>query len=903
MSSNKIHEFALPNGTPAAPLTWAHGRKAFSNKYQKLVPQPEYLPRDHMEARELAQLAKWLPSNISIPAGTDKEQRDQLKAAIPLWFPGGLKKKGADGGDSCRRRAVNMAPTKLVVFDLDECSPEAYNVLTMAVLNGYSAISYTTPSDTPEARRVRLVIELDRHVLSGKDGKGLASSLVMQELMESCNAEPVAEERGVWLLAGKRVAFDMSVHDAEQYLIRPHKESEVNLYHGDPVSLDKLATTQWQPEVAAWGITGKKDSSEKDAREYSPEEWDKLASGAKDLVSLAGERGWVQVNDSTINIICPNCNAHSNPNEPATGGTVIKLPSGSNPEPRFVCSHSHCRDLSRNQALAFILMRAPGECVPEINKVLSADDIHAIATGITREQADYASNGMDYLREWQRQGGVNGELTIRQIKDRRKSLEMDDDYLKSLLSDAADFTYDGPSFDEYGHEIEPEMTPDEMEQKPDDYHDEPEGEDDTPRLTGLSAIVAASKANVEPPAWVIDQLVPTRSVGFIYGASGTKKTFVALHAALCVAQGVHFLGLGVRPGHVFYFSPEDFDGVAERYAGWREKYNSGKVLESFHLTHHRLPLEDHDKMRTLAAGWVHSNPDDQIGLIIVDTLSSNNAGAKSEMNENDNNQMAKVMAGGELLARALNCAVVILHHTGKPNPNDKFEKTSIPDPRGASALKNNAGFAIYMKAVSRSHDVSLHVKKAKGVAALPPRRLKTESVRLPERIVEAKRKAVQDLVPVPESVSSNPNAWQRSDSAFTLAIINEVYPMETATAAEPEESPTMQLAKFITGLLSTHGKDGRMLKSELRNMAKETRPEVFTDKSTKDNGGKRDRSGTNNFNNAYSTALREALISEGAGDLVIIGAAAARLKPIREEKPLPTDWNFTDENQGDEEDF
>lgn len=889
------HEISLPNGT-IETIRIAHGKKVWSTKYQKLVPQPEYLPKDHHEMRTLAQLAKWLPSPISIPADAEGETLAQLKGAIPLWFPGGLKQKGENGGDSCRRKAVNMAPTKLIVFDLDECTPQAYNALTAMVLPEFSAISYTTPSDKPEARRVRIIIELDRHVMSGADGKGICSSLIMQDLMTRLNATPVAEDRGVWMLGGGRIAFDMSVHDAEQYLIRPHKESELKLFSGCPVDVTGLTESDFLDEVMRWGVTGKKTSENRAQLVLSDDEMESVGQDAQNVYEWAAKRGFVQVNESTFNVQCPNCNAHSNPNEPVNGSTVIKLPNHVSREAKFVCSHSHCRDLSRSQGLAFVLMGAPLQITPEINKSLSADEIQAIATGITQEQSAQTAITLDHTREAQRTG-----QTVEEVAGFRSNASAitDDGYWKSLVVDA-DTTWQGPDFDEYGLAVE-EHHPGGDDEYPEANSYDVDFPEDTPPpplepvAKGLAALIKAGRERIKASGWIVDQIIPERSVGFMYGDSGTKKTFMALHMGLCIARGEHFAGLGVRPGRVFYFSPEDFDGVSERYTGWIEKYNGGKLLDRFTLTRRSLPLHDHTAIKALVGMFRQDMPDEEVGLVVIDTLSSNNAGAAQEIDENNNPQMAKVLQGAQLLADGLDCGVMIIHHVGNPDQKTKRKSDRM---RGASCLRANAGYLIFLEQAGK--DIRFSIKKSKGVDRLPPRLFETEIVRLPEWLITDKHKSRESLT---HGADFGENGWRITPSEITLAIRNEPK-RENSETAPQEDSPTMLNAKELATMLMSSGNDGRMLKSELRDLAKATWPERYQNKRKADNDGKPDMTGTNNFNNAIKTAVREKLITEAAGDILVFGGAAARLKDIRSEKPLPSDWSAGDENeQGEEEEF
>ncbi|UQT02551.1 primase/helicase [Serratia phage vB_SmaM-ChibiTotoro] len=277
------------------------------------------------------------------------------------------------------------------------------------------------------------------------------------------------------------------------------------------------------------------------------------------------------------------------------------------------------------------------------------------------------------------------------------------------------------------------------------------------------------------PTYVIQGLIPRRTVGIVYGASGAKKTFIALHASLCVASGNTFGGAGglpVRPGSVIYFAPEDFSGVMERYNGWIEHHNSGKQVERFLPLPYGINLIDKDTMmktadKLVASAYFTANP---ISLIVVDTMSANNAGivhAGKAVEENDNVSMATMMANAERLAVITGAAVMLIHHTGKDESKGM---------RGASALQANAGFAINVK--SGRGGVIVSPQKNKGGGSVGDFMLPYKTQRLPTWLIEAKAKALAgmtEVIPAEEGAVS----LHTDDYDSTLVMLNRVLPPST----------------------------------------------------------------------------------------------------------------------------
>ena len=58
----------------------------------------------------------------------------------------------------------------------------------------------------------------------------------------------------------------------------------------------------------------------------------------------------------------------------------------------------------------------------------------------------------------------------------------------------------------------------------------------------------ADLANLEPPAFLIDSLLPAGGLSVLFGPSGVGKSFLALDWALCVSTGLAWYGQETKPG-------------------------------------------------------------------------------------------------------------------------------------------------------------------------------------------------------------------------------------------------------------------------------------------------------------------------------------------------------------------
>lgn len=423
-------------------------------------------------------------------------------------------------------------------------------------------------------------------------------------------------------------------------------------------------------------------------------------------------------------------------------------------------------------------------------------------------------------------------------------------------------------------------------------------------------IASLNKSNeIKPVNYVIQSLIPERSVGFLVGESGAKKTFAALQMALCVARGVHFGGLPVRQGSVMYFAPEDASGVRERYAGWKYTQNKNEPLPNFWVLSQQVPLHRESELQTFAATIKASpffglNP---LSLIVIDTYSANSAGQKvgeifkagkgdepdtwtggTDFNENDNNVAAILMRNAALLAEWLNCAVMIIHHTGKDTERGA---------RGASTLRANAGFEIMVKKCARDKELFIiEHSKAKGCALLPPRAMRTKAAKLPPELVKMKREALARMTGLDDEARNNPAAWDIGDNLGTLVVINklEAVPAEKDEGEKPADakkrSKKEENAIRLLGYAVEYAQQRKDKGYRLPKLTKGMMSEHF--RNFAEPPMKRE-----DFFHAFEHATKKMMILKMAGDETITASteAAPLLGGIRDQKPLPTDWKSTSE--------
>lgn len=197
---------------------------------------------------------------------------------------------------------------------------------------------------------------------------------------------------------------------------------------------------------------------------------------------------------------------------------------------------------------------------------------------------------------------------------------------------------------------------------------------------------------IKPIDWAVKGLIPTNGVTVLYGASGSGKTFLAAHLALCVASGADFLKHRVKKGKVVYIAAESPTSLERRLAVMSQldtKSYGGYEFVGDEVSIYQGGIDLFIKEKAMALIAAIKNFHDMfdpVGVCIIDTL----AAAFSGIDENSND-MATVVKIAEYIQRELFCPVVIIHHTGKDTTRGL---------RGHSSLRGGIEQALYVEGMA-----------------------------------------------------------------------------------------------------------------------------------------------------------------------------------------------------------
>ena len=175
--------------------------------------------------------------------------------------------------------------------------------------------------------------------------------------------------------------------------------------------------------------------------------------------------------------------------------------------------------------------------------------------------------------------------------------------------------------------------------------------------------------------WLVKHFVPSESLGILFGASGTFKSFIAIDLALHIAHGLPWLGQKTRQGPVIIIAAEGGTGLWRRIVAWHRERRIPWKDAPVYVVPLAVDLGIDSILVRDAAAALGITP----ALVVVDTLSQTFSGE-----ENSAQEVSTYLRELGLQFRTCwQCAVLVVHHTGH---------VATERPRGSSTLRTNVDF-------------------------------------------------------------------------------------------------------------------------------------------------------------------------------------------------------------------
>lgn len=230
-------------------------------------------------------------------------------------------------------------------------------------------------------------------------------------------------------------------------------------------------------------------------------------------------------------------------------------------------------------------------------------------------------------------------------------------------------------------------------------------------------VLSVADVRVLPPlTWLVTGIIPAKSFGVIYGPRGCGKSFAAIDLAHSIGLGNHWMGHRVKQGGVMYVAAgEGTSGLRSRVKAW-ELFNETEI-ENVNYGLHAVQLHE---ARSVEDFLKSVRPLD-LSLVIFDTL----ARCSSGIDENTVQDMGKVVSACDEIREQTGAAVLLVHHSGKP---DSEGRTHM---RGSSALDGAVDTMIEAAYFKERREHGLFCEKQKEGKDFFPMRFRLQTVLLP----------------------------------------------------------------------------------------------------------------------------------------------------------------------------
>mgnify|MGYP000451103219 CR=1 FL=1 len=298
--------------------------------------------------------------------------------------------------------------------------------------------------------------------------------------------------------------------------------------------------------------------------------------------------------------------------------------------------------------------------------------------------------------------------------------------------------------------------------------------------------------------WIIEDIMPSNSVGMIYGPSGSGKSHVILSMAAMIANGLDWFDKETEQGNVLVMAGEGLPGLSRRLLAIEKEHNLAIDQQKLHVSSRAIGLDtDNGYKQVLQAIEELETPPK---VIFIDTLSRH----LMESGENSNDDMARFINKLEDIRLMYGCTIILVHHTGK---------STNQGARGASALKANVDFSFEVSGQNKKCRFSCD-KMKDADDAIPSKYFEIKAVDL--GLISSKGKPITGACVVGSTKPISLKIIKQSKEEIALACFNadkkewhQAY-VQACTDAISDESKGKQYREARKNLIA----DGKVTENE-----------------------------------------------------------------------------------------
>ena len=175
--------------------------------------------------------------------------------------------------------------------------------------------------------------------------------------------------------------------------------------------------------------------------------------------------------------------------------------------------------------------------------------------------------------------------------------------------------------------------------------------------------------------YIIKNWIAENSISVVYGPSNVGKSFFCMSLAYYIAAGEEWINNKVKRGSVLYLATEGGRAFENRLYALHEAHGFNDVSLAVRPSPINLYDADEDIAKVEAIMAEIGKRMEPVTVLVIDTLARATAG---QMDENNNSEMSKLIAGLDAIRERTGVHIMLVHHSGKD---------ASKGARGASALR------------------------------------------------------------------------------------------------------------------------------------------------------------------------------------------------------------------------
>jgi hypothetical protein len=250
--------------------------------------------------------------------------------------------------------------------------------------------------------------------------------------------------------------------------------------------------------------------------------------------------------------------------------------------------------------------------------------------------------------------------------------------------------------------------------------------------------------------WIYD-----RAITFLLGEPKVGKSFIAQSLALHIAAGAPWLGMTVKAGLIAYVAAEADEELTERAHAAAVHYDFDRTALPYLQINRAVDLFNGEKdeieriVRKVRAAEKRCGH--HIRAFVIDPLQECARGA----DENSYKDVSKIQGRLRQLQKSLNCALIVVSHTGKDQS------------RGVRGHSSYEGFADAILTIEKGKiQVRRHRKKAAGAKL---------GFRLQFVTVEVDGRQIKTGIPFPVASAAAIRDFERKKPSDAAAVVLDVF--------------------------------------------------------------------------------------------------------------------------------